>query len=192
MLRQIEFLIEVDRLKNVLRRSYLMDESRRENSAEHSWHLAVAGLILAEHADEPIDVCRVLRMAVIHDLVEIDAGDTYIYDTAGAADKAVREREAAERIFGILPADQAAELRALWDEFEAVATPEARYAAALDRLIPLLHNFHTQGRSWQEHGIVAERVYARNAVIANGSEALWEFARSIIDEAVARGYLPTA
>jgi putative hydrolase of HD superfamily len=188
--RQIAFLLEIDKLKSILRRSYLLNESRRENSAEHSWHLAMMALIVAEHANAPVDPLRVLKMLIVHDVVEIDADDTYIYDTAGAADKAVREQAAAVRIFGLLPPDQERELRALWDEFETRQTPEARFAAALDRLMPLLHNAMTQGRSWREHGIVSSQVLELNRHIADGSEALWEYAQAVIAEAVAHGHLP--
>ncbi|HEY8449766.1 MAG TPA: HD domain-containing protein [Bacillota bacterium] len=188
--RQIAFLVEIDRLKQVLRRSLLTDGSRRENSAEHSWHLAVMACVLAEHAAAPVDLERVLKMLLVHDIVEIEAGDTFIYDEQARAAQTERERQAAERLFGLLPADQGGELRALWEEFEARQTPEARFAAALDRLQPLLQNYASGGRSWQEHGVHAERVRARNAgVLREGSPALWELARQLIDDAVARGYL---
>lgn len=187
--RQLQFIIEIDKLKSVLRRTYLIDAPRRENSAEHSWHLAVMAVLLAEHANVPVDLLRVLKMLLVHDIVEIDAGDTYIYDVQGALDKARREQQAAERIFGLLPADQAAELRSLWDEFEARCSPEARFAAALDRLMPLLHNYTTEGRSWQEHGITSDMVLARNAQIGDGAAPLWETAQSLIADAVTRGYL---
>ena len=189
MARQIAFLLEIDRLKSVLRRSYLADGVRLENSAEHSWHLAVMAMILAEYANVSVDSRRVLKMLLVHDIVEVDASDTYVYDEIGARDKAEREGRAADRIFGLLPADQEVELRGLWEEFEARETPEARFAAALDRLMPLLHNFQTQGRSWHEHGIVSRQVLSRNAHIADGSEELWRFAHALIEDAVAKGYL---
>lgn len=187
--RQMAFLLELDKLKTILRRTYLLDNSRNENTAEHSWHLSVMAIILAEHSDQPIDTLHTLKMLLVHDVVEIDAGDTYIYDTAGNEGKAAREQEAAQRIFGLLPADQQGEIHALWQEFEARTTPEARFAAALDRLMPLLHNFHTQGRSWQEHGIHAGQVRARNAHIADGSQALWDYAQGLIQQAVAGNIL---
>jgi len=187
--RQIRFILEIDSLKSVLRRSYLVGEDRPENSAEHSWHVAVMAVLLAEHANEPVDVARVVRMLLIHDVVEVDAGDTYVYDTAGAEAKAEREVRAADRVFGMPPEDQGRELRALWEEFEEGRTAEARFAAALDRLMPVLHNVHTEGRSWREHGITADRVIARNARMSEGSEALWEYARSLIEAAVAKGHL---
>lgn len=187
--RQMAFVLEIDRLKTILRRTYLLDNSRHENTAEHSWHLALMAMVLAEHSDQPIDTLHTLKMLLVHDIVEIDAGDTYIYDTAGNEGKAAREQEAARRIFGLLPPDQQAEMHALWEEFEARQTPEARFAAALDRLMPLLHNIHTQGRSWQEHGIHAGQVLARNSHIADGSQALWEYAQGLIQEAVANCHL---
>ena len=189
--RQIEFIVEIDKLKGILRRSYLVDGERRENSAEHSWHLAMLAAVLAEHAAEPVDVGHVIRMALVHDLVEIDAGDTFLYDEKGNADKHARECEAADRIFGLLPDDQGAELRTLWDEFEAAETPEARFARSIDRLMPLLHNYHNQGRPWQEHGITSDRVLVACAGIERGSPTLWAYARQVIEDAVTRGYLPT-
>lgn len=185
--RQIAFLLEIDGLKEIVRRTYLLSGSRRENSAEHSWHLAMAALLLAEHAAEPVNGARVAAMALVHDIVEIDAGDTFVYDTEAAADKAQRERAAAERLFGLLPADQGLLLRELWDEFEARSTPEARFAQALDRLLPVLHNIHTSGRAWRENGITADRVLARNAHIAEGSPVLWDFVRRLVGRAVSRG-----
>lgn len=188
--RQMAFVLELDKLKTVLRRSYLLDQSRHENSAEHSWHLAMMAIVLAEHADARIDPLRLLKMLLVHDVVEIDAQDTYIYDPAGAVDKAAREDAAARRIFGLLPPDQEQEMRALWEEFEARSTPEARFAAALDRLMPILHNALTQGRSWREHGIVAGQVQERNAHIADGSATLWQYVQKVIADAVAQGHLP--
>lgn len=187
--QQIGFILELDTLKSVLRRSYLLNNTRRENSAEHSWHLSVMALVLAEHANADIDQLRVLKMLLVHDIVEIDSGDTYIYDTAGNDTKAVREQEAAQRIFGLLPDDQKLELTRLWQEFEARETPEAKFAAALDRLMPLLHNYHTEGRSWREHGITKQQVLNLNRHIADGSQSLWEYAESLIDDAAAKGYL---
>jgi putative hydrolase of HD superfamily len=186
---QIRFVIEIDKVKHVLRQTDLMDGSRRENDAEHSWHLAVMALLLAEYAAGDIDLSRVARMVLIHDLVEIDAGDTFCYDEEGAKDKAEREQAAADRIFAVLPDDQAVELRALWDEFEARETADAKFAASLDRLQPLMHNYHTQGAAWRRHGIVRSQVVSRNEHIAEGAPVLWEYARRLIDDAVTRGYL---
>ncbi len=187
--KQIAFVVEVDKLKTVLRQSYLTDQTRKENSAEHSWHLCVLAMLLSEYANAKIDLLRVMRMLVIHDVVEIDAGDTFAYDGAGEKSKPEREGKAANRLFGVLPEDQATEIRALWEEFEARDTAEAKFATAVDRLIPLLHNFHTAGRSWREHGITAEQVYAKNRQIEDGSEILWEYARDLIAEATNKHYL---
>lgn len=188
--QQLQFIAEIDRLKHILRQTWLLDASRRENDAEHSWHIAVMALLLVEHAEAPVDLSRVVRMLLIHDVVEIDAGDTFIYDTAGHADKDEREQRAAERIFGLLPPDQAAELRALWDEFEARDSAEARYAAAIDRLQPLMHNYLTQGKAWRAHGVTADQVLAMNRPrIGAASAALWQAAERMIAESVAKGWL---
>lgn len=188
--RQIRFILEIDKLKTILRRTYLIHEDRAENTAEHSWHLAMLAIVLAEHANEPVDVARVVKMVLVHDIVEIDAGDTYFYDAAAAADKSNREHTAADRLFGILPADQAHELRSLWEEFEAGMTADARFALALDRFMPQLHNYHTQGRSWAEHGITVDRVLEKNESMADGSVKLWECARALLEDAAAKGYFP--
>lgn len=188
--RQIEFLLEIDKLKGIVRQTLLTDGSRRENSAEHSWHLAVMAMVLSGYAkEEKIDLLRVLKMVLAHDLVEIDAGDTYCYDEDGNIDKLEREKKAAERIFGLLPEEQAAEFRELWDEFEARETAEAKFAAALDRLQPLLNNYRTYGQMWQKHGIGSGQVIARNEHIDEGAPALWEYAAELIRDAVAKGYL---
>ncbi len=187
--RQVRFLLELDKAKSVLRRSYITDGSRLENDAEHMWHVTLAALVLAEHAAEPVDALRLACMLAVHDIVEIDAGDTFIYDTVGRADKLERETRAAERLFGMLPDDQAAELRALWDEFEARETPTAKMAAALDRLLPVLMNRATGGRSWAEHGIVAGQVFELNSQIKQGSPALWDFARRLLEAAERDGVL---
>jgi len=189
LLQQIRFLLEIDRLKQIQRQSYIIGGARKENSAEHSWHLAVMAMVLAEHSDAHIDVQRVVQMVLVHDLVEIDAGDTFIYDAEGNAGKTDRERAAADRIFALLPDDQRTRFRGLWEEFEARATAEARYAAALDRLMPLLHNYHNNGRTWKEHHVVQQSVLDRNLPIGEGSATLWEFARGIIEDAVRQGYL---
>ena len=188
--RQIAFVREVDKLKRIKRQTLLMDASRQENDAEHSWHLALMAVVLSEYADGGnVDVARVIRMVLVHDLVEIDAGDTYCYDEAGNRDKAQRELAAADRLFNLLPPDQAAEIRSLWEEFEAARTPEARFANALDRLQPLMHNAFTRGAMWQRHGIVSSQVVARNRRIGDGAPDLWAFARELIEEAVRKGHL---
>jgi putative hydrolase of HD superfamily len=187
---QMRFLLEVDKLKEVLRRTRLPQSRRLENSAEHTWHIVLMATILAEHAPAGTDVPRVMKMLLIHDIVEIDAGDTFGYDTSGHADKRDREVRAAERIFGLLPADQAAEVRALWDEFEAGETVEAKYALAMDRFQAVMVNYLSNGGSWREHQVTADRVLARNQVIANSSTTLWAYARGLIEDAVVKGWLP--
>lgn len=174
--RQFRFLVEADRLKTVLRRTQLTDRSRRENSAEHSWHLALMAMLLHEQAPSGVDLAHVIRMLIVHDLVEIDAGDTFAYDAEASATREARERVAADRIFGLLPDDQAAELRALWDEFEDGRTPEARFAHAIDRLQPLLQNVYGDGGTWRSSGVTQEQVLARMRPIAEASEPLWRYA----------------
>ncbi len=187
--QQIDFLVQMDALKQVFRQSLLIADRRLENDAEHSWHLALMAIILREHAKEDIDITRVLSMHLIHDLVEIDAGDTFAYDEAAHADKEARERAAAKRIFALLPADQERWINALWEEFEERVTIEARYAAALDRLQPLLLNYHTDGAAWVKHGVRHDQVVARNEHIDEGAPALWEYARRLIDDALEEGKL---
>jgi len=188
--QQIHFLLELDKLKQVLRRTYLLDGSRHENDVEHSWHLAMMAALLREYAREPVDLLRTLKMVLVHDIVEIDVGDIFIYDEEGQGKKPELERAAAERIFAMLPEDQAAEARVLWDEFEVAETAEAKFARALDRLQPLLHNYYTEGRAWKEHGVTVDRVLAVNRpVLAAGAPALEEYATRLIAEAVEKGYL---
>ncbi len=187
--RQIDFLLELDKLKTVFRRNHLSDGSRVENDAEHSWYFAVAALVLSETAATAIELPKVLQMALIHDVVEIDAGDTFIYDEAAKQGQAEREAEAAERIFHILPEDQASALLALWREFEAGVTPEARYAKAIDRLAAVILNYASQGKSWRRHGVSKERILAINQRIAQGSPVLWEYIRGLVAEAERRGYI---
>jgi putative hydrolase of HD superfamily len=174
----------------VFRQTVCTQSRRAENDAEHSWHLCLAVIVLAEHANEPrLDVLRVLKMVILHDLVEIDAGDTFAYDTARMAGQHDREAIAADRIFGLLPADQASEFRKLWDEFEERRTPEARFAAAVDRFQPVLLNCSTEGAAWRRHRVTADRVVARNAHIAEGSAAVWEQAERLIRQAVQAKHL---
>lgn len=188
--KQLQFVLEIDKLKQVTRQTILLDRSRQENSAEHSWHIAIMALLFAEYAKEKeIDLLRVLKMLLIHDVVEIDAGDTYCYDDEGNRDKAEREEKAAHRLFQLLPPDQAREFRALWEEFETRHTPDACFAAALDRFQPLLHNYHTEGESWQKNRVGKHQVIARNQPIAEGAPALWDYAARLIQDAVQQGYL---
>lgn len=189
---QIHFLRQVDQLKLVLRQSPLMDNSRRENSAEHSWHVALAALILAPQANVAIDVCRVIKMLLIHDIVEIDAGDTFAYDAVRRLDQSAREAAAAQRLFGLLPSAQHDELRGLWEEFEARATAEAKFAHAVDRLIPVLQNYAVGGGSWRSHHVDRGRVVQRVGPIAEGSAALWGYVSALLDDAVRQGFLEEA
>ena len=187
--QQIAFIVEIDRLKTVIRQNYLADGSRRENTAEHSWHVTLMAMILSEHAAEPVDRARVLELLLVHDLVEIDAGDTFAYDSVGEQSKAAREQAAAERIFGLLPAAQAERLRAAWDEYEASETPEARFALSLDRLMPMIHNSLTEGRAWQANGVTADKVRHRAESISRGAPALGALAGKLIASSVAAGFL---
>ena len=188
--QQIQFLREIDELKQILRQTVLVKDKRQENDAEHSWHLAMLVMILSEYSNNPaLDLLRTIKMALIHDLVEIDAGDTFCYDEHDRSEKTERERKGAHRVFGILPEEQAQEYIDLWEEFEAMETPEAQFAAAVDRLQPLLLNLYSEGYAWKKHGIKKSQVIERNHHIARGSKILWEFAENLIDESVRRGYL---
>ncbi|MCD8299682.1 MAG: HD domain-containing protein [Clostridiales bacterium] len=175
--RQLSFSLEVDKEKLIGRQNYVADGSRKENDAEHAWHLAVMVMLLAEYANEPIDVLHTVKMVLLHDVVEIDAGDTYAYDEKGKKTQESREMAAAERIYGLLPADQGEELYNLWREFEEQKTPEARFARTMDNLQPMMLNDASDGKSWLEHGVRLEQILGRNENTARGSEALWEYAR---------------
>lgn len=187
--KQFAFILEVEKLKTILRRTPLLDTSRPENDAEHTWELALMAIVLSEYSDTVVDVLRVLKMLLIHDIVEIDAGDTFIYDDQAQLDQAEREKLAADRIFGLLPQDQAQEFRALWDEFEERQTAEAKFARAMDRLQPLLHNYFTSGGTWHTPGVTADDVTRRKSPIADSSAALWDAAKELIAAGVGRGYL---
>jgi len=187
--QQIRFIIELDTLKSVLRQNYLIRQDRHENTAEHCWHLALMALLLAEYAESEINLGHLLELLLIHDLVEIYAGDTYCYDEDVTQDQKEREAQAAEKLFGLLPLDQSTRLHELRNEFEEGRSSEARFATSLDRLMPLLLNYYTQGRSWKEHGITADLVLARNFLIREGSDQLWSFAQSIIEDSISKGYL---
>lgn len=187
--KQMAFIIEIDKLKHILRKTRLVDGSRNENDAEHTWHLTMMAMILLEHANhKELNLLRLIKMLMIHDIVEIDAGDTFAYDTKGYEDKREREEQAADRIFGLLPDDQKDECLALWNEFEEKQTDEAKYATSLDRLQPMLFNYLNEGETWRKHGITSERVLSYNQHIAEGSEALWDFAKDLIQRAVEKGY----
>lgn len=189
MMNRFGFIVELDRLKTVFRRTLLLDKSRTENDAEHSWEMATMALVLHSYAEPGTDLLRVLKMLLIHDLVEIDAGDTYIYDERAIHDQAEREASAASRIFGLLGGAQNAEFHALWREFEDRVTPEARFARALDRLQPLLHNYCTEGEVWRKNAIKASQVVRTMRVIGEGSPTLGVLADRLIEASVANGYL---
>lgn len=173
---QFEFIREIDGLKKISRQTYLSDGSRKENDTEHSWHLALMAVLLSEYANENVDLLRVIAMVLVHDIVELDAGDTYAYDEAGNATKREREVAAADRIFNILPADQAKYLRSLWDEFEEESTPEAEFAHTLDHVQPIMLNDASGAKAWKEHAVKLSQVLKRNSSTAKGSEKLWEYA----------------
>jgi putative hydrolase of HD superfamily len=188
--QQILFIQEIDDLKQILRQTVLIKDLRQENDAEHSWHLAMMVILLSDYSnDSNIDVLRTVKMVLIHDIVEIDAGDTFCYDAHDRKEKTEKEREAAIRIFGMLPDEQANEFRLIWEEFEEMETPEARFAAAVDRLQPLLLNYNTRGHAWLKHGVKRSQVIERNVHIEKGSVVLWEFAKQLIDDSIRKGYL---
>jgi putative hydrolase of HD superfamily len=188
--QQILFLKEIDDLKQILRQTVLTKDRRQENDAEHSWHLAMLIVILSEYSNEKsLDILRTIKMALIHDIVEIDAGDTFCYDVHDREMKTEKEREAAHRIFSILPEEQSREYIDLWEEFEAMKTPEAQFSASVDRLQPLLLNFYSEGHAWRKHGVKKSQVIERNHHIEKGSSELWRFAEALINESVKRGYL---
>ncbi|MDJ0774451.1 MAG: HD domain-containing protein [Mastigocoleus sp. MO_167.B18] len=187
--QQIQFIIEIDKLKQVLRQTTLTDGSRRENSGEHSWHLAMMTMILAEYAPSEVDLFHAMKMVLIHDLVEIDAGDTFCFDVQNNKSKAQRETAAAKRLFGILPENQGKELHSLWEEFEARKTPSAKFAAALDRIQPMLNNKATKGGTWQIYNITHEQVMKRMTPVEEGAPQLWDLVQKTIEECITAGYL---
>ncbi|EGR0698543.1 HD domain-containing protein [Vibrio parahaemolyticus] len=188
--KQLALLIELDKLKSVLRRTRVKSaEGRLENSGEHSWHVALMAVLMEEHANAPVDICRVMKMLLIHDVVEIDAGDTFVYDTVATKEQAEKEIKAAERLFGMLPTEQGQELLALWQEFEAAQSDDAKYAKALDRLIPMLLNYHNNGQSWKENSVTREQALTINKRIEFGSVTLWDKAKELIEEATEKGWL---
>ena len=188
--KQLAFLVEVDKMKTVLRQTLLADKSRQENDAEHSWHFALMAMLLLEYAtDKNLDLLHILKMALVHDLVEVYAGDTFAYDVQGNRDKEAREQEAADKIFGLLPQEQGTELHALWVEFDAMETPEARYAAAIDRLQPFISNSVTDGHTWKIHGVKKSQVLARMDMVRQATPDLWQFVENVIADAIEKGYI---
>ncbi len=188
--KQMRFIVEIDKLKHIERQSALTDGTRQENDSEHSWHIAAMAMLLTEYSNETeIDLLKVLKMLLIHDLVEIDAGDTFLYDTLGNSTKVKRENDAADRIFKLLPDDQAAEMHSLWEEYEAKESPEARFAFAMDAIQPLLLSYHNKGWSWKKHGVVKSQIVEKKEPLKIGSTDLWEYAQTLIKKAVDEGFL---
>ena len=187
--KQMEFILEVDKVKQIVRQTYLTDGSRKENVAEHSWHLAHMAVLLKEYANEEVNLEKVIPMVLIHDLVEIDAGDTYAYDRAGLATQRDRETKAADRIFGMLPEDQGRRFRNLWEEFEAYETAEAKFAHVLDNCQPLILNDASGGKSWKEHTVHKSQIYKRNEHTAEGSREIWEYMKQLIDKHIQLGHV---
>lgn len=185
--QQLEFIVEIDKVKNIFRQNYLADGERKENDSEHSWHIALMAILLKEHADAEVDLLKVITMLLIHDLVEIDAGDTYAYDPEANTTKRDREVRAADRIFGLLPEDQGRYFRELWDEFEEYETADAQYAHLLDNFQPLLLNDASGGKSWREHDVRKEQIYKRNEKINQSSERVWECMKKLVDKNIELG-----
>ncbi len=185
----LAFTVEIDKLKSVERRTRLINDPRNENTAEHSWHVATMALALAPHAPEDVNIDRVIQMLLVHDIVEIDVGDTFAYDEKGHEEKPLKESIAADRIFGILPAETVRQLRGLWEEYEAAQTPDGAFAHSIDRFLPILHNYHTDGHAWRQHAITKSQVLKRNSVIERGCPPLWPVLLSIVNDAVAKGML---
>lgn len=187
--KQMEFILEVDKVKEIVRQTYLTDGSRKENDAEHSWHLALMAVLLKEYANEEVDLEKVIPMVLIHDLVEIDAGDTYAYDQAGLATQRARETKAADRIFGMLPEDQGTKFRDIWEEFEAYETAEAKFAHVLDNCQPLILNDASGGKSWKEHTVHKSQIYKRNEHTGEGSREIWEYMKQLIEKHIQLGHV---
>ena len=188
--QQLDFILEIDQEKNILRQTHLSHHGRQENDAEHAWHMTIMAYLLKEYANEPIDIAKVMMMCLLHDIVEIDAGDTYAYDEVGKQTQQAREAAAKERIYSLLPDDQKQELQALFDEFEARQTPESKFAHAMDNLQPLLLNDSNQGSYWKEHTVTAKQVYHRQIQTKDGSEVLFDLTDQILQKNIADGNLP--
>ena len=187
--RQLDFALEIDKEKNILRQTHLSEHGRRENDAEHAWHMAIMAYLFREHSNESVDIAKVMLMCLIHDIVEFDAGDTYAYDAEGAKTKRAREVAAADRIFGMLPEDQGGYFRELWDEFEAYESDDAKFAHLLDNFQPLLLNHESNGKSWTEHHVKKSQIYKRNEKIEETSPEVWEWMKQIVEEHIALGHV---
>lgn len=189
LLKDIEFIVELDKMKSILRQTSLIGEDRREDDAQHSWHISVMAMILGEYSNEKIDVCKVIKMLLTHDLIEIYAGDTFCYDKVGNESKRERELAAADKIFAILDGDKGKELRALWDEFEEQKTHEALFAASMDRLQPMLNNYHNNGGTWRKFSVAKEDIYKRISPVKQSSDELWKFVEYMLGDAIERGLI---
>lgn len=189
LLKDMEFIIELDKMKSILRQTSLINEDRREDDAQHSWHITVMAMILSEYSNEKVDVCKVMKMLLTHDLVEIFAGDTFCYDKVGNSDKREREVAAAEKIFGMLDEDKGKELRVLWDEFEEMKTPEALFAASMDRLQPMLNNYYNDGGTWKKYDVAKSDIYKRINPVKETSDELWAYTENMIEDAFKKGFI---
>ena len=189
LLKDMAFIVEIDKMKSILRQTSIIGEDRREDDAQHSWHISVMAMVLAEYSNEKVDVCKVIKMLLTHDLVEIYAGDTFCYDKTGNLDKRDRELAAAEKIYGMLSEDKGKELRALWDEFEEMKTPEALFAASMDRFEPILSNYYNNGGTWKKYDVAKEDIYIRVAQVKKSSNELWNFLEHLIEDAAEKGLI---
>ena len=189
LIKDMEFIVELDKMKSILRQTSLINEDRREDDAQHSWHIAIMAMVLEEYSNEKVDICKVIKMLLTHDLVEIYAGDTFCYDKKGNEDKKEREIKAAEKIFGILEEDKGKEFRALWDEFEEGETAEALFAASMDRLQPMLNNYNNDGGTWKKFNVAKEDIYKRISPVKESSDALWEFVEDMIEDGAKKGLI---
>ncbi|MCK9443645.1 MAG: HD domain-containing protein [Tissierellaceae bacterium] len=189
LLKDIEFIVELDKMKSILRQTSLIGKDQREDDAQHSWHIAVMAMVLGEYSNEKLDTGKVIKMLLTHDLIEIYAGDTFCYDKAGNETKRERELVGAEKVFGILDEDKGRELRALWDEFEEGKTPEAIFAASMDRLQPMLNNYHNNGGTWGKFNVAKEDIYERIAPVKEASDILWEYVQYMIEDAANKGLI---
>ncbi len=189
LLKDIKFIVELDKMKSIFRQTSIIGEERREDDAQHSWHISVMAMVLGEYSNEKIDICKVIKMLLTHDLVEIFAGDTFCYDKVGNEDKKERELKAAEKVFGMLEEDKAKELRSLWDEFEEMKTPESLFAASMDRLQPMLNNYNNNGGTWRKFNVPKEDIYKRISPVKDSSDQLWKFVQHMIEDAAEKGLI---
>ena len=187
--KDLEFIVELDKMKSIFRRTSVIGEDRQEDDAQHSWHISGMAMILSEYANENIDTCKVIKMLLTHDLVELYAGDTFCYDIVGNMDKRDREVKAADKLYGMLEEDKGKELRALWDEFEEQKTPESKFAASMDRLQPMLSNYNNNGGTWKKYNVAKEDIYKRISPVKEASNELWEFVEYMLEDAYNRGLI---